>query len=457
MRNYNLSRNMCEWDELDHWRAKIRTLLASGEAGRVPPFLLLALPGISAAEQRACSELWLQTRIREAAAAEPVLPFEFVPHTRPRLRIAYLSSDFHEHATSLLLIELFEAHDRERFELFAYSYGGDDGKYMRTRLEGCFDHFIDIRAMSNAEAARSIHADGIDILIDLKGYTQGTRTAILALRPAPVQVNYLGYPGTLGAGLCDYIITDAYLTPPESAADFSEALACLPHSYQPHGRHSFIASPPTRTEAGLPQDGFLFCCFNQAYKITPEVFDVWCRLLTDCPNSVLWLLHDNHAEGSLRNHALQRGVAPERLIFAAHLGQRAHLARLQCADLILDTQPYNAHTTASDALWVGVPVLTCAGNTFASRVAGSLLTAIGMEALITTDLEAYYALARELAESPATLQALRDKLGRNRLSSALFDIEAYAGHLEQLYLTMWQAHCEGRAPEAIHIPPAQSG
>jgi predicted O-linked N-acetylglucosamine transferase (SPINDLY family) len=440
MKHYNLSRSMCEWDELDAWRAKIRERLARGDAGLVPPFLLLALPGISAAEQRSCAELWLQTRIRDAALAHPDTAFSFAERPAGRLRIGYLSSDFHDHATVHLLIEMFEAHDREQFELFAFSYGVDDGKVMRTRLLQCFEHFVEVQALSNLEIAQRIHAAGIDILVDLKGYTQGSRSAVLAFRPAPVQVNFLGYPGTLGAGLCDYIITDPYLTPASSAADFSEAFAYLPDSYQPHGRQAEIGAQPTRQSQGLPEEGMVFCCFNQAYKITPEVFDTWCRILADCPGSVLWLLKDKLAEGNLRNRAMQRGISPERLVFAPHLPQVEHLGRLQCADLILDTTPYNAHTTASDALWVGVPLISSVGDTFAARVAGSLLSTVGLQALIADDLVHYHALACALAQDPARLQALRLQLAGQRDASALFDVPRYTRHLEALYALMWQAH-----------------
>lgn len=449
MKHYTLSRSMCEWDDLDEWRTKIRAILERGEAGRISPFLLLALPGISAREHRACSELWLKTRIADSATERAGLAFGFVPSTRTKIRLGYLSCDFHDHATSLLLIELFESHDRERFEVFAYSYGPDDGKGLRQRLRRSFERFIDIEAMSNAEAASAIHRDQIDILIDLKGYTQGTRTSILTFRPAPIQVNYLGYPGTLGGDFCDYIITDAFLTPPETATSYSEAFAYLPDTYQPHSRHSTIGVAPTRQAAGLPERGFVFCCFNQAYKITPEIFDVWCRLLAACPGSVLWLLKDSLAEGNLRNHAFQRGIAPNRLIFAEDKAQIDHLGRLQLADLVLDTLPYNAHTTASDALWAGVPIVTCIGDTFASRVAGSLLHAIALPELITPDLENYYELALKLANNPQELARIKDKLAANRLTTPLFDVHSYTRNLESLFEAMWQTHLAGNAPRAI--------
>jgi predicted O-linked N-acetylglucosamine transferase (SPINDLY family) len=449
MRSYFESRDMCEWSGLTAWREELRAELARGQARRVSPFHFLSLSGITAAEQRTCSELWMKDKIEEAIGDRAVLAFEFDTTNREKIRIGYLSCDFHEHATSHLLVELFEAHDRNRYELFAYSYGPDDGRGMRQRLEATFDHFIDITASSDIEAARAIHADGIDILVDLKGYTRGTRTAILLFHPAPVQVNYLGYPGTLGRSICDYIITDRYLTPAAGADDYSEAFAYLPHSYQPHGRRARIDAAPTRAEAGLPEQGFVFCCFNQAYKITPEIFDIWCRLLLEVSDSVLWLMDDEKASGNLRNAALWRGITPDRLVFASHQPQFQHLGRLQLADLVLDTLPYNAHTTASDALWAGVPLVTVSGKTFPSRVAGSLLQAVGLDELIATDRDAYFEIAHELAMVPARLAEVRSKLAANRLTTALFDIDAYARDLEALFEIMWQRCRDELLPVAI--------
>ena len=449
MKRYGLSQSMCEWERLDEWRLKIRGILGREEVRQISPFMLLALPGIGADLQRRCSELWIREQLSEAQLARPELCFVFGRRERSKLRLGYLSADFHEHATALLTAELFECHDRERFEVYAYSYGDDDGKGMRQRLEASFDRFTDIRALSVIDAARAIHRDQIDILIDLKGYTQGSRSAILGFRPAPIQVNYLGYPGTLGGDVCDYIVTDAFVTPPMSAPDYSEAFALMPDSYQPHGRHGIIGEKPSRAAAGLPESGFVFCCFNQAYKITPAIFDVWCRLLLSVPDSVLWLLNTPMAEGNLRREAFHRGITAERIVFAADWPQSEHLGRLQLADLVVDTAPYNAHTTASDALWAGVPIVTCAGDTFPSRVAGSLLNAIGLQELVTGDLDEYFELALSLAGDPDRLAALKEKLAANRMSSALFGIEAYTRHLETLYRRMWRKHLDGEHPGAI--------
>ena len=449
MRQYGFSQSMCEWEALDEWRVKIRGILGREEARKVSPFLLLALSGVGADEQRHCSELWIRDQVAAARFERPDLDFVFRRPEKKKLRLAYLSADFHEHATALLMVELFECHDRERFEVFAYSYGADDGKGMRQRLETAFDRFTDIRALSAIEAARAIYRDEVDILIDLKGYTQGTRTAILTLRPAPIQVNYLGYPGTLGGDVCDYIVTDTFITPPASAPDYSEAFAYMPDSYQPHGRRGIIGAKPSRAAAGLPEQGFVFCCFNQAYKITPEIFDVWCRLLLGTPDSVLWLLKTPMAEDNLRREAFHRGITADRIVFAADRSQSDHLGRLQLADLVLDTAPYNAHTTASDALWAGVPIVTCAGDTFPSRVAGSVLNAIGLQELVATDLDHYFELALSLATDAGKLAQITEKLAANRMTTALFGIQGYTRHLETLYDIMWRKYRNGESPGVI--------
>ena len=456
MKHYARSRAWCEWEEFDAWQALALQALADPDAAPLPPFHLLSLPGITAAQQRACATKWMAPRMALSAVDRAQLSDEFAaqmparpPSADGRIRIGYLSSDLHQHATALLMVEMLEAHDRSRFELHAYSYGADDGLGMRQRLARQFEHFHDITGHDDLRAARAIHADGIDILVDLKGFTAGTRTALLTYRAAPLQVNFLGYPGTLGGVWCDYLISDAFITPPAQHADYTEALACMPHSYQPHGRHGDIGPRPTRAEAGLPEQGLVFCCFNQAYKFTPEVFDIWCMLLDQTEDSVLWLLGNAQAEGNLRREAMQRGIAPHRLVFAPDWPQAAHLGRLQLADLVLDTLPYNAHTTASDALWVGVPLVTCAGDTFASRVAGSLLHAVGLPELITHNLTDYAELALELAADPERLKALRGKLASLRDEAPLFDVASYTRSLESLYTAMWQRHLDGLPPEAL--------
>jgi predicted O-linked N-acetylglucosamine transferase (SPINDLY family) len=410
---------------------------------------MLSAPGISSGEQRSCSELWIRDRREVSLQARSGLDFRFDARAGRKIRLGYLSSDFQDHATSLLLVEILEQHDRDGFEIHGYSMGADDGKTMRRRLESSFDKFQDISLLSDCEAAQKIHFDGIDILIDLKGYTLGARTGIFLLHPAPIQVNYLGYPGTLGTDICSYIVTDRYVTPPSSASHYSEAFAYMPHSYQPHGRAGVVGAPPARAAVGLPATGFVFCCFNQAYKFTPEIFSLWCRLLSLVPDSVLWLLDAGLAKGNLRNEALRRGINPQRLVFAPDMAQSPHLERLQCADLVLDTSPYGAHTTASDALWVGVPVLTCPGQTFPSRVAGSLLQAVGLDEMIVADHVGYIDLAYELAETPGRMDAVRRKLSRNRLGCKLFDVDGYTADLERLFRIMCARHWAGQPVTAI--------
>lgn len=452
MRALGRSRSMCEWGDFARDGEALRDLLSKGTADKLPPFFLLSEPGVGADDHRRCAELWTRDR-RAAAIAERIrLDFRFLSPARSKIRLGYLSNDFHDHATALLLIEMLEAHDRGRFELNAYSYGADDGKAMRRRLLGAFDQFSDISALSDSDAARAIHHDEVDILIDLKGFTANARTGILMLRPAPVQVNYLGYPGTLGSEVCDYIITDAFVTPPATAADYAESFAFLPNSYQPRGRAEPLGPLPARAQMGLPESGFVFCCFNQAYKFTPEIFAIWCRLLEAVPGSVLWLLSSSLAEGNLRNEALRLGISGQRLVFASDMSQADHMARLQLADLVLDTAPYNAHTTASDALWAGVPIVTCSGKTFPSRVAGSVLRAIGLPELIAADLDDYFDLAYSLATDAPRLEEIKTKLAGNRLTTALFDVDGYTRDLEGLFQTMWKRREAGLPPVAIGGP-----
>lgn len=436
---------MCEWEDFASRPSFARERLRNGEA--MSPFLLLSEPGFGAAEQRLCAENWMRGRIVEAAAGREALGLKAPIKPGARIKLGYLSNDFQEHATAMLLIETLEAHDRTQFELRAYSYGGPDGGAMRRRVVAAFDGFTDIGDLTDAEAGQAIHDDGIDILIDLKGFTKDTRTSILALRPAPVQVNFLGYPGTLGVDLCDYLITDAFVTPASAAANYSEAFALLPHSYQPHGRKRALPPPPGRAEAGLPEHGFVFCCFNQAFKFTPEVFALWTRLLDAVEGSVLWLLASPQAEGNLRNQVRSGGISGERLIFAPDAGHAEHLRRLPLADLVLDTSPYGAHTTASDALWAGVPIITHPSETFASRVAGSLLHAVGLPELIAGSDEDYFSLALALAADRERLAAVRRKLGEASAEAPLFDVLAYTGALEDLYRQM-------TARQRANLPPA---
>ncbi|MGF2036395.1 MAG: TIGR03032 family protein [Nostoc sp. CmiVER01] len=370
-----------------------------------------------------------------------------------RLRIGYLSNDFRNHATSHLMKSLFNLHNQANFEIFAYSFSADNNSEYRQYIATNCEHFQDITNLSIEESARQIYDDGIHILIDLKGYTGGSRSAILALRPAPIQVSYLGYHGTMGADFIDYIISDPVVTPPEFADGFSEKLVTLPHSYQVNDHQQAIASTPvTRSQYGLPESGFVFCCFNHNYKIEPQIFDVWMRILAAVPESVLWLLvRFPAAEDNLRREAEARGIDSDRLIFAQYHTKAEHLAKHQLADLFLDTLYYNAHTTASDALWAGLPVLTCIGTTFSSRVGASLLRAVGLPDLITNNLEQYEQLAIHLGHSPTALQELRQRLAQNRTTYPLFDTSRFTRNLEQAYFAMWEIYAAGNPPKTIEV------
>ncbi|HET7198849.1 MAG TPA: tetratricopeptide repeat protein, partial [Burkholderiales bacterium] len=378
----------CDWQGLDELWAETHRTLAGDPGQLMDPFVLLTMPS-TPAEQLQCAARNARS-IMESARQARRAEFGFDRPASARLRIGYLSAEFHAHATAYLTAELFELHDRGRFEIFAYSYGPEDHSAIRGRVRRAFDRFVDVRALSDADAARAIHADGIDILVDLKGYTFRARPGILALRPAPLQVGYLGYPGTTGAPFIDYLVGDRIVTPPADAAYYSEKLVVMPDSYQVNDRRRALGAAPSRRELGLPERGTVFCCFNQAYKILPDVFALWMRLLQALPNSVLWLLEWN-PEGpvNLRREARRLGVDPARLVFSPLTSVEAHLSRLQVADLFLDTFPYNAHTTASEALWSGLPLVTVTGDTFASRVASSLLHAAGLPELVTRSFAEY--------------------------------------------------------------------
>jgi len=352
-----------------------------------------------------------------------------------RIRLAYLSADFHQHPTAQLMVELFERHDRGRFEVSAIAFGPDDGSAMRQRLVKAFDRFEDVRGLGDLEIAQRITSQQIDIAVDLNGHTHEARPGIFSHRPAPVQVNYLVYPGTTGAAYMDYVLADRVVLPLDQQSFFSEKIVHLPDCYQANDTTRLVLPAPSRAEAGLPDTGFVFCCFNNSWKIAAPVFDIWMRLLQQVPDSILWLL-ESPATGYLRAQAQARGVAADRLAFAPRLSPDQHLARHQLADLFLDTLPYNAHTTCSDALWAGVPVITCYGAAFHGRVAASLLKAIDLPELVTTRAQDYEALALELAQNPALLKTTRDKLQRNRATTPLYDSERFRKNIEAAYETM---------------------
>jgi protein O-GlcNAc transferase len=441
-----LKRQVCDWQALDALDRRIVDAVESGRAA-ILPFAFLAVSD-DPAQQLACA--------RHHARGIRAQPLSAPPRgdSGGRVRLGYLSGDFHDHATARLMAELFERHDRRRFAVFAFSHGPDDGSALRRRLEAAFDSCVDLRGAGDAEIAARIAAAPIDLLIDLKGHTEGNRLGVLARRSAPVQAHYLGYPGTLGTGFVDYLILDPFLAPPEAEAQFAEKLVLLPDCYQVNDRHRAIAAEtPERRDCGLPDEGFVFCSFNNSYKITPAVFAIWMRLLENVPGSVLWLLADNRwAEANLRREAAARGIAPERLVFAPRRPLAEHLARHRLADLFLDTVPVNAHTGASDALWAGLPLLTCAGRSVASRVAGSLLRAAGLPELVATSPDEYEQGALALAQDPPRLEALRRRLGAARDSAPLFDTERTCRQLEAAYLTMSEIHRRGESPRPFAVP-----
>jgi predicted O-linked N-acetylglucosamine transferase (SPINDLY family) len=358
-------------------------------------------------------------------------------YTHDRIRVAYLSADFHQHVTAALTVEMFEHHDRTQFETIAVSFGPDDGSTMRGRLIDAFDRFHDARLQTDREVATLLKRWEVDIAVDLGGHTSGARPWVLAHRAAPVQAKYMGYPGTSGSNFIDFIVTDRIVVPPDQDPFFSEKIAALPDTLWVTDTVSTILPPPTRTESGLPETGFVFCCFNHNWKITAPLFDIWMRLLGKVEGSVLWLLQGNEAiRANLRREAQARGIDPMRIVFAGRTTPDLHLARQQLADLFLDTLPYNAHTTASDALWAGLPVVTTPGHSFPARVAASILTAAGLPELIAPNLSSYESLALELATHPERLRAIREKLAHNRQTTPLFDTARFTRNLEAAYRTM---------------------
>ncbi len=438
------------WDD---WRNSFeslrRILKEDGPGGVPPPFITMSMP-FDAAEQKRCAEKYARRLMRSLSGIAPHA--HAAAGERKRLRIGYLSADFHDHATAYLLAEVLELHNRRALEINAYSYGRIDTGKMRPRLVASCDAFQDMRGQSFAEMANKIAADKIDILVDLKGYTLESRSEVLALRPAPIQVNWLGYPGTMGAPFVDYLIGDPFVIPAGAEKHFTERIVRLPHSYQPNDRKRPIGPARSRADHGLPEDGFVFCCFNQPYKILPDMFAAWMRILTAVPGGVIWLLEKHSAtSANLRRAAEAHGIDPARLIFAPKVPLPDHLTRYRVADLALDTFPYTSHTTASDALWAGCPIVTLAGETFASRVAGSLLKAAGLPDLVTTSLDEFERLAIRLATEDGVLDAFKQRLAAERDRCALFDAPRFVRHLEAAYREMWNRYRNGRRPEAISI------
>jgi predicted O-linked N-acetylglucosamine transferase (SPINDLY family) len=441
--------HICDWSNFD---ADCAHLISSVRNENVNiPFQLLAIPS-SSGDQLQCAKRWIANKYPPSEKSI----WQGNRYDHSRIRIAYLSADFYQHATSYLMAGMFECHDNSRFDVTAISIEADDNSELRQRLKAAFEHFIDARNYTDVQIADLVRGLEIDILIDLKGFTADSRTGILARRSAPIQVNYLGYPGTMGAPYIDYIVADQIVIPKTQWGFYSEKVVFLPNSYQVNDTKRSIADKAlTRAELALPPTGFVFCCFNNNYKITPRIFDCWMRILKQVEGSVLWLLEDNaNAASNLRKEAAARDVSTERLIFAKRMPLPEHLARHRLADLFLDTLPCNAHTSASDALWAGLPVLTSLGETFAGKVAASLLNAIRLPELITTTLEAYERMAIDLVMHPERLAIIKRKLAENRLTTPLFDTKLFTRHIEAAYRTMYERHQAGLAPDHIDVPDA---
>ncbi|MGB6308276.1 MAG: tetratricopeptide repeat protein [Steroidobacteraceae bacterium] len=440
----------CDWRDFE---AAVRDIFAGVEAGqRVTLPSLFVATSDSAAAQLKCA----RTFVDDNWTADGLTPWSGRRYRHEKIRLAYVSADFREHPVALLMAGIFEAHDRERFETTAISLRPQDGSAVAGRIRGAFGQFAEVTGQTDAEAVAFMREREIDIAVDLTGYTDGFRPGIFARRAAPIQVNYLGYPGTLAANYMDYLIADRTVIPETDRAFYTEQIVYLPECYQPNDAGRAMAEPgPTRLQCALPGTGFVFCCFNNHYKILPPMFGIWMRLLRGVDGSVLWLAKKSDAVmGNLRREAQARGVSPERLVFAPRLPSlQDHLARYPLADLFLDTLPFNAHTTASDALWAGLPVLTCRGGSFAARVAASLLNTVGLPELITHNLQEYESLALRLANSPAQLMQLRTRLAINRLACPLFDTLRLCRHLEAAYTGMWERWQRGDAPESFQIPP----
>ena len=442
-----LKLKVSSWENLE---ANVEVLFAKITVGEKVsnPFPLLAMSDDSMLHRQA-SEIFAHYQYPSNSTLGPI-----AKHPKgEKIRIGYFSADFHNHATGYLLAELIELHDKKQFELIGISFGPNQDDEMRIRLQQSFDQLIDASTMSDIEIARLSRDLKIDIAVDLKGFTQNCRTGIFAYRAAPIQLSYLGYPGTMSTNYIDYLIADQTLIPQEAQQAYSEKIAYLPNSYQANDRKRVISDKRfTKGDLGLPEQGFIFCSFNNNYKILPATFEIWMRILKAVDGSVLWLYEDNAAAADhLRQEAEKRGVHPSRLVFAKRMPLAEHLARHQLADLFIDAFPCNAHTTASDALWAGLPVLTLMGNSFASRVAASLLKAIELPELITSTPQAYEALAIEIAKNPAKLAALKQKLASNRLTTPLFDTPQFTKDLERSYVQIYERYQAGLPPEHIFV------
>ncbi len=436
-----LKRICCDWAGTPSLIASIERGMASGLLA-VSPFEWQAISDSLQNLQRCAVMFSSQTYPKSTAISL------LTGQKGNKIRLGYVSGEFRDQATSHLLTGVLEHHDTSKFDVTLFDNGEDDCSEYRSRITLAANNIVDIKALTDLRAAEAIADANIDILINLNGYFGKDRTGVFAKRPSPLQVNFLGFPGTLGTDYMDYIIADERVIPQEERKYYNEKVVYLPDCYQPNDNQKAIGSKtPTKAELGLQQNAFIFCCFNNTYKIGPEWFAAWMRILTEVDQSVLWLLEVPDAVVNLCLESSKYGVDPARLVFAPRIPLAQHLARQKVADLFLDTLPYNAHTTASDALWAGVPVLTAVGTTFPGRVAASMLSAIGLEELITHTSQAYEARAIELAKRPDQLKKLRDKLASNRLTTPLFDTARYTLNLEKAYFLMHSRLSDGLKPE----------
>lgn len=443
---WDLAQKVCDWKVM----AWCEQAMRSSTGAALNPFKALAFDDAPLWHRR-CAE----AASRDASQAEPSK--HQTDGRRAKIRLAYLSSDLYDHATAYLMAELFERHDRSRFEVIAVSWGPSQDSPMQRRLMRAFDQFWDVRGWTVAQIVARMAQAQVDIAVDLKGFTKASRPEIFPRKPASIIVNYLGYPGTMGSNAYDYIIGDATVTPFEHEGYYTEHIVQMPNCYQVNdGQRAIAAEVPTRSQEGLPEQGFVFAAFNNVYKIRPAFFQVWMNLLRQVPGSVLWLIcSEPVAQRNLRAEASASGIDPDRLAFARHVPLAQHLARHAHAGVLLDTLPYNAHTTGSDALWAGTPMVTCMGQGFAGRVAASLLRAVGLEELITHNLEAYEALALRIAQDPAYQQHLRAHLKAVRHSTSLFDAGRFAADLEAAYLHMHERWLRGLPPQAFAVADLQ--
>jgi predicted O-linked N-acetylglucosamine transferase (SPINDLY family) len=443
------ARAACDWPRATKVAGELEHRITRLDAV-IPPFTLLGYdidPGL----QLECARVYMAEKA--PAPMQPVRRRSLRDHDK--LRIAYLSADFRKHVMAFVTADLFELHDRTRFETFGISLGADDGSEDRARLVRAFDQFIDVRRKADVDVARLLAELEIDIAVDLIGHTEGCRPRILAHRPAPIQVSYLGYAGTTGADFMDYVIADRIVLPFDQQPFYTEKIVHLPDCYHVnHPNRPMAELAPTRQQASLPEHGFVFCCFANSYKITSPVFEVWMRLLKAVDGGVLWLAQGDGAHlQNLRKEAAAQGIDPARIIFAGKVPFAEYFSRFLLADLFLDTLPYNSHATAADVLWTGLPLLTCTGSSFAGRVATSMLSAVGLPELATKGLAEYEALALRLATDPALLRSFRQRLEQNRATSALFDTDRFRHHLEAAYTTMWNLHQGGEKPQSFGVKP----